>query len=154
MLRRWAFRWIGVVWNWYKSRNCWPVSEHLKWFWCRWCLKWFWCRWWSCSFWLDTGVETVGIRAGAGCGLGGKRGIGSHALSGLWGVKYGMDSKNVTSRHKVLSSRWAVTPVSFLSSRIPNVIERADNLSKPGDKSWIKHVQPKTRVMKKTLLLE
>ena len=65
-------------------------------------------------------METVGIGGGADCGMGCERGIDFDAVSGLWGVKYGTDSKNVTSTDKVLLDRWVVISISFLSSRISN----------------------------------
>ena len=69
----------------------------------------------------------MGIGEGADSGMGGGREIDFDTVYGLWGWSMERIQKMLTSADTGLSSRWAVTPVSFLSSRIPNenIFDRA-----------------------------
>ena len=67
-----------------------------------------------------TGEEALGAGAGADNGTDGGRRKDSNTVTGPYGKKYETDSKNMTSADTILLVGRTVTPVSFLSSRMPN----------------------------------
>jgi len=68
----------------------------------------------------DIGEEISGTGAGGDNRIDSGRGINSDVVNKLCEEKYETDSKNVTYAYIILLVVRTVTPISFLSSRIPN----------------------------------